>query len=278
MLEVVGVDEDRDALALDDAAQRAADGLHHALGLDGERAADTFSASCSASSTALRLEPLGDARRLGRQRAGGLLERLGRAAPAAAERLGAAGLVALRARGLAQRLGLGLGAREHVGGELLGAATGDGRAAPRRAPRAARSRTRRRVIRRARPRRPPPREMTIAPASSRRRTTPTMRPWASSTTRRALRRLELDLLAQHLGAALGHVREDLAADLLGHAAQGDREVLLVDLLEHQLDRAVVELDDVLEGEQQQPDLLGQLARSPSRAGRARCARWCGRRC
>ena len=43
------------------------------------------------------------------------------------------------------------------------------------------------------------------------------------------------------------------------AAQGDREVLLVDLLEHHLDRAVVELDDVLEGEQQQADLVGELA-------------------
>ena len=50
-----------------------------------------------------------------------------------------------------------------------------------------------------------------------------------------------------------------AADVLGDAAQGDREVLLVDLLEHHLDRAVVELDDVLEGEQQQADLLGELA-------------------
>ena len=48
-------------------------------------------------------------------------------------------------------------------------------------------------------------------------------------------------------------------DLVGHATKGDREVLLVDLLEHHLDRAVVELDDVLEGEQQEADLFGQLA-------------------
>ena len=64
---------------------------------------------------------------------------------------------------------------------------------------------------------------------------------------------------QQLGATLGHVAEDPAADVLVDTAQGDREVLLVDLLEHHLDRAVVELDDVLEGEQQQADLLGQLA-------------------
>ena len=76
----------------------------------------------------------------------------------------------------------------------------------------------------------------------------------------ALRRLEVDLL---LAAARRHARtcsRRSAADVLvRHAAKGDREVLLVDLLEHHLDRAVVELDDVLEREQQQADLLGELA-------------------
>src|SRR5829696_4678161 len=75
----------------------------------------------------------------------------------------------------------------------------------------------------------------------------------------ALRRLEVDLLLEELGAALGHVGEDPAAHRLLDAAQGDRQVLLVDLLEHHLDRPVVELDDVLEGEQEQAHLLGQLA-------------------
>src|SRR5256885_2598649 len=73
-----------------------------------------------------------------------------------------------------------------------------------------------------------------------------------------LRRLILHLFDQHLGAALRHVAEDLLLDLLGHAAQREREVLLVDVLQHQLHAAVVELDDVLEDEEQHPDLLSQL--------------------
>ena len=46
--------------------------------------------------------------------------------------------------------------------------------------------------------------------------------------------------------------------LVVDAAQGEAEVLRVDLLQHELDAAVVELDDVLEDEEQHPDLLGQL--------------------
>ena len=71
--------------------------------------------------------------------------------------------------------------------------------------------------------------MTIAPASSRRRTAATIAALGLLDDAPALRRLELDLLAQHLGAALGHVAEDLVADVLVDAAQGEREVLLVDL-------------------------------------------------
>src|SRR3954454_20418987 len=54
----------------------------------------------------------------------------------------------------------------------------------------------------------------------------------------ALRRLELDLLLEHLRAALGHVGEDALAYIVADAPQGDRQVLLVDLLEHHLDRPV----------------------------------------
>src|SRR4051812_1474006 len=65
----------------------------------------------------------------------------------------------------------------------------------------------------------------------------------------------LHLLGEHLAAALGHVPEDPVLDVLADAAQGDPELLGVDLLEHELDRAVVELDDVLEREEQHPHLL-----------------------
>ena len=106
---------------------------------------------------------------------------------------------------------------------------------------------------------PAPREMTIAPASSRRRTTPTMRPCASSTTRLRCGGWN-SISSRSISAPRSDMLEKMrAATSSVDAAQGDREVLLVDLLEHQLDRAVVELDDVLEGEQQQADLLGQLA-------------------
>src|SRR5689334_22402391 len=63
--------------------------------------------------------------------------------------------------------------------------------------------------------------------------------------RAALRRQQLELLVQHLGAARRQVAEDLLLDLSGHAAQRQREVLLVDLLHDLLNAAVVDLDDVL---------------------------------
>ena len=47
-------------------------------------------------------------------------------------------------------------------------------------------------------------------------------------------------------------------DVVVDAAQREREVLLVGLAEHELDRAVVELDDVLEHEQQAAHLGGEL--------------------
>src|SRR5215211_841286 len=76
--------------------------------------------------------------------------------------------------------------------------------------------------------------------------------------RAALRRLDLELLEEHLRAALRHVLHDLLLDVVGDAAEREREVLLVGLLEDQLNPAVVDLDDVVEDEQQGADLLGQL--------------------
>src|SRR3954469_9306405 len=76
--------------------------------------------------------------------------------------------------------------------------------------------------------------------------------------RAALRRLQLELLEEHLGAALRHVAENLLLDVVGDAAQGQGQVLLLDLLEHLLHAAVVDLHDVVEHEQQRADLLGQL--------------------
>ena len=100
--------------------------------------------------------------------------------------------------------------------------------------------------------------MTSAPASSRRRTAATTLPWASSTTALRCGGGGLHVLAQHLGAALGHVGEDLVDDVLLDAAQGELELLLVDLAQHELQVAVLQDDEVLEGEQAQLDLVGQL--------------------
>ncbi len=44
----------------------------------------------------------------------------------------------------------------------------------------------------------------------------------------------------------------------GDPAQREHEVLLVGLAQHLLDRAVFEVDDVLEDEQHPADLLGEL--------------------
>jgi hypothetical protein len=101
------------ALALDDPAQGAADGLDHAVGLDGDRAADDLLGQEQGQLDGVDLELVGgrDALLVGRRDRGlqGLQRRAERG-----ERLGAAGLVALRLRGGADHLGLGLGAREQA--------------------------------------------------------------------------------------------------------------------------------------------------------------------
>ena len=100
--------------------------------------------------------------------------------------------------------------------------------------------------------------MKIAPASSSVRTAATIFDCASSTTRRRCGGMS-SISSRSISAA----RWDMFArirsrDVLGRAAQREREVLRVDLLEHELDRAVVELEHVLEDEQQRAHLVGEL--------------------
>ncbi len=67
-----------------------------------------------------------------------------------------------------------------------------------------------------------------------------------------------------ISAARGrHVAQHPLDDLGARAAQGEREILRLDLLEHELDRAVVELQHVLEDEEQRAHLVGELARRSS---------------
>ena len=127
-LEVLGMDEHGHALALDDAAQRAADGLDDEFGLDGDRAADDLLGEEQRQVDGVRLEALG-ARELRRLHAlGGLVQRLERRSERG-ERLLATLAQALLARGRPQQVGLGLGLRErrHDGVGAAGAATPAGR-------------------------------------------------------------------------------------------------------------------------------------------------------
>src|SRR5262249_27621606 len=64
-----------------------------------------------------------------------------------------------------------------------------------------------------------------------------------------LRLHQVHLLGQNLGGALRHVGEHALLHVVRDAAQGERQILRVGLLEHGLDRAVVELEQILEDEQ-----------------------------
>ena len=68
------------------------------------------------------------------------------------------------------------------------------------------------------------------------------------------------------------LREDLVDDGLVDAAQGELELLLVDLAQHELQVAVLQDDEVLEGEEAQLDLVGQLLIGLADRRRRRCAR------
>ena len=61
-------------------------------------------------------------------------------------------------------------------------------------------------------------------------------------------------------------------ELRRHAAQREREVLLVDLAQQQLDIAVGQDDQVVEGEQPLADAVGELVVALGRSPRRRCAR------
>ena len=89
---------------------------------------------------------------------------------------------------------------------------------------------------------------------------PTIRCWASSTWR-----MRTGPEALMSSRSISAAREErflkiLPAQLVGDAAQRHRQVLGVDLAEHPLERRIVELDQVVEGEGQLADLGGQLRR------------------
>ena len=113
-LEILRVDQHGHALALDDAAQGAADGLETRSGSTASAPADDLLGQRQASSTARRSSSLGG---------GGLLERAasstacverGQRRRQRGERLGATRGVALVARGRAHRVGLGPRLGQHV--------------------------------------------------------------------------------------------------------------------------------------------------------------------
>ena len=81
-------------------------------------------------------------------------------------------------------------------------------------------------------------------------------PWASSTT--ALRCADAPCPRGASRRRAGTCCEDLLDDVLLDAAQGELELLLVDLAQHELQVAVLQDDEVLEGEEAQLDLVGQV--------------------
>src|SRR5439155_222082 len=66
------------------------------------------------------------------------------------------------------------------------------------------------------------------------------------------------VLLQDLGGALRDVAEDLVAHGRARGLEGQHQVLARDLLQHHLHAAVVEPDEVLEGEHEVADVLGDL--------------------
>ena len=84
---------------------------------------------------------------------------------------------------------------------------------------------------------------------------------------------QLDLLEQVLGGALGEVADDLVADVGAHALERGGQVVGLDLAQHQLQRPVVDGDDVLEDEHLRADLLGELGVACCPATRGSSARW-----
>ena len=255
-LEVGGVDDEGHVAAVDQVAQRAAGDVEHALGLDVERPGDDLLGEAQGELDGVLLEPRRRAARAARRprrtaaasaASAGCGARLG-GGQAGGAALGLAGGAGLGA----DLLGLGPDGRQHVGdvpalappggaSSWLEGVAGHGR----------RGRLRRRgsddsiffAARERRARRPPragarsprsgpgpPRPRACAAAAG----TPSPRPASRRRARTCCRGSVLDVVVD--------------------AAQGQRQVLLVGLAQDHLDRAVVELDDVLEDEQQAADL------------------------
>src|SRR4051812_31868842 len=106
-VEVVGVHEDRDAVALDEPAQRAAHDVDDALGPGVERPGQRLLGDLQREVDGGDLDGRGDALALGGQVGDGALQRQQRGRHLGAA-LGQPGLVALRMAGRARGLGLGL--------------------------------------------------------------------------------------------------------------------------------------------------------------------------
>src|SRR3954471_2669705 len=178
-VEVVGVDEDGHAVALDDAAQRAAHDVDDALGLGGDRAGQRLLGDAQTQLDGGGLDGGRHAVALGGQLGSGLLER-GDGGRHLRLGLDAALEEALLVAGLAR--GLGLGGRVDLRRRRRGQA--DDQPAGRLQGRELERPALHQMMSSSDSPSPSPRPMVMAPASSRRRMAATMRDWASSTTDR----------------------------------------------------------------------------------------------
>ena len=255
-LQVLGVDEDRHALALDQPAQRAAHDVDDDLGPRGDRARRSPARRSAAparrparsTAAAMRARSAATASAAACSAAtpdGHLRLGLDRARPGSRPRGRPRGRPRPRPRG--RSAGPRAPARRWSAKPAVGLQRGEGEVLHQMMSSSEDSPS------------SPPRPIVIAPASSRRRMAPTMRALRLLDDRPPLRLAGVQVLLEHLGAARGHVAEDGVLDLVVDAAQRQPEVLLVDLAQQQLDVAVVQDDDVVEGEELLADLVGQLA-------------------
>jgi hypothetical protein len=82
----------------------------------------------------------------------------------------------------------------------------------------------------------------------------------------------LEVVEEHLSGAGWHAGEDALLGVLAGAAEREGDVLVVGVADNDLDRAVLEPDDVLEGEQQVANVGGELLVGLAEGRRARRAR------
>ncbi len=67
--------------------------------------------------------------------------------------------------------------------------------------------------------------------------------------------------AQDFSGALAHVGEEHVAQAVGRTLEREAELVLLDMAQERLDRAGIELGQILEGEHQRLDALGAVARA-----------------